>query len=1507
MIGETPGQRSGRDDDAAAGSRAAECLYRDWQPNEIDDIPTVAYANAAICRLADLMESAPEAEKESRRGAERGAESLTARPYQGLLEQMQNADDLGATALRIGIQGDDLLLAHDGQRVKVAHVVAMLFPWLTTKANDSTASGRFGIGQRTLGVLGSPIHVHCEPWHFVIDAHGPRICEAASPISGFYDPTRPDTLLVLPLLPSVDREALSNFVRDLGPNVLLFLSSVHRLTFTDLNANFTVADYKLRIERSVLTSVEIGGRALQAEQITLADASSGDRFSRYTVDRPLGDNEQRQHKATGPSSILSLAIPDKHRSLGGFYDRLPLPIQSNFPFCLSAQFDPDAARNTLLPRPWNEDRLKDLGDLIASAALDRFSGDPQDGWWSVPLIGELPTEGDEWVQTHMRTSIVLAVQSHIAGRLELPVGQVRRPLSEFVYEESALEGLLRPEDQTYLMPDCHAIPLTTRDKEGRWRNVLGELGRTRMITVADALALLDRSDQELGPHDPDWYVRFAAAALDAQLLWKLLEKRALLLADGRRVTAPARGDPQSLVSRLDKDSLAAKLGLAIEIHPRYLSGDDEDARRVAAALRQEGVLSDQVDSAEAALNALAREDNRECVQLSDEQLIALRNAFEVLDDDQQRLLGPRIGRNIKLRGRTFDELGDPHETWVAPAGAYLPARIDRGEADNFARAANATPGLYWIDGTYDRVLKRSGGRRELGAQRFLTRLGVMTAPRLTRAEDEVKVYQRDPRHVSPLSATARPPIQLFEIQGLPTAAGHLMDDAWSPDLDAVIRDIRADRNRPRRRRRSLALLSVLARAWDRVYADRQYASAVWASDGHWHECGQVTATWLAKAATEPWLLDGAHRLQAPADLYLPTDANRLAYGNERHKYLASVPDSVLRSPALVALHVRSGPSARSLVEFLESSRDEATDSVDDNKIRTAYQLLALKCPPPDVRGQLVDDITSKELRARFDGGEGLIRISARWYRPSQVFSSRPIFGRWRPFVPSTSDMEPLWRTLAIRAPGTHDCILVLNDIAKTPLTQEALPIVLEIMRVLADSSDSMPPELKTQLRSVPLWTGVKWTTARPVYAIEDQAVASQIATTVPIWRSGFSSLSEVRKILEPLGVTEIQADDFTPVAVDQTDATGGEDLRDRFAAATVHLSNELITGDTPLYNSLKVPWENLRTAQVIIHRDLQLALTLRNRKQVTVSADAHMRTAPLMFIVRSSEAAGSAEIGGRAIASLFSGDRQKVGWAWAEMWRRAGEGILPDELTLPGATKQGREPAQALLQLKTQAARRGRQDQIESGGKPSSSGGLAVVVKRLKDISNLEPDDGTLINRGSVKRGRMPPQDTPLTRIDTLIGPRGAADAGGGSRGTPTVLPPMSDREQLAFDAVLRALQADPRLVADVRKRHGIGADAIDDLHQLFEIKMASGADIPDEVTLTPSEARRAQEERDFFLVVVSGLEEMSGVLRVRFIFDPLNRLTVRSKGDLTLSGVRDAEAMEFVFRTGGTKVSPPG
>ncbi len=745
--------------DAQFGRKAAEHLARSWPDMDgLTELASPKFAAAAIERLAELIDDQPALFQASRRGSERGAESLSARPFQGIVESIQNGDDLGATELRVALRVNEarreLLIVHNGAPISLEHVGAMVLPWVSTKADDPSASGRFGIGQKTLRALGGPIDAHCDPYHFRMD-EVPAPCPPEPAVDGFYDPSDRETLLVVPLDDEVDTAALERFMAELGTRSLVFLRSIRRVAQIDLSSGAAVVDHQLYARHRRTARLELQGREFEVELVELTDRARSQTYSRYLVEVPLKADERRHNKATGPTTTLGICVPRRPEQ-GLLYDRLPLPVASNLPVGLNAQFDPDTARSTLHERAWNTHRFAELGDLLAAVALELFGLNAQRAWGAVPLLHDIPDGINEWLRERFLFDVIGRCHLRLADELRLGPEDAPQPLDHIVFEDTGLDGVLTGSDQERLADGFSAVPPAQRDRLGRWRRVLQELGRSQLLDVEDALELLEFDDAELGERQSQWYVAFAAAAVEAEVFGEFCNRRCVMLADGTRVAPPRRDEPRSLVVRDEPQSLASQLGLTLAIHPVYLGGD-KTARRVRSQLEGEKLLVDAYGSDGEALALLAR-GRREPIRLDDGPLLSLRNAFERLSDDEQREFGPKIGRAIELRGFRYDGRGKTDPVWVSPSTAYLPPQIDR-ETDSFARAAGKTPELSWVSPDYRRVLKRAGGRRELGAQRLLTRLGVQTFPRLVRPPNEVQHYNRDPRLVSPLEQWRLPEVQ----------------------------------------------------------------------------------------------------------------------------------------------------------------------------------------------------------------------------------------------------------------------------------------------------------------------------------------------------------------------------------------------------------------------------------------------------------------------------------------------------------------------------------------------------------------------------------------------------------------------------------------------------------------------------------------------------------------------------------------------------------------------------
>lgn len=532
---------------------------------------------------------------------------------------------------------------------------------------------------------------------------------------------------------------------------------------------------------------------------------------------------------------------------------------------------------------------------------------------------------------------------------------------------------------------------------------------------------------------------------------------------------------------------------------------------------------------------------------------------------------------------------------------------------------------------------------------------------------------------------------------------------------------------------------------------------------------------------------------------------------------------------------------------------------------------------------------------------GLLLVGRQWRRSSEVFGGEHLFPRHRQFAPRGPHLQPLWLALQLKGPEVQDCAAVLRELASSPLPPQERGTVVQTLRYMGGRLDSASPQFRATLKKLPLWTGTAWTTRRPVYAIDDPELGRQAADQVPVWASGFSSYSGLEKLCDALGVVRIGAEDFRLDEILSAGIAAEPELRRQYSAAVQHLQDALAGSDQKLHDSLvaRTTWDALAAAPVVIDDGLRLRAALPDGGLLSVAASAVVHDRPLAVVVRDAADLGTAEGAGRAIASLFQGDRQKVAWAWSAMWAKAGAGVIPEKIVLSTAARP--EPptsaSRRLLELQKQAADRNMRKQKSGGqGAPPQRSAPAVTVKPLKDITAYSPDGGAVVNPGAAQTGVL---------LGRRSGEDGRAQRERAKDGTPlthntgparrTVLPPADEREQLALAAVREALRLDPDEIVDLRKRHGLGADAVDELRQFYEIKMQTSGGIPNEVTLQPSQLEAADDE-DFFLAVVSGLAEDESELRVRFIFEPLKKLRTRIRGEATLVGVSEVEALEYRF-----------
>ena len=1059
---------------------AAEHLFHEDATGETGDIfepPDERTAQAAVKRFGELFDELRGVPKSVMERARNSGDLVSSDPLQGLAEIVQNADDVEATEIRLQFRPGELVASHNGNPVRLAHVLALATPWLTTKAGEAALMGRFGIGLTTLRSLSATFEVHCDPYH--VRFGSPFV----SPIRARRLPTGLDlrgwTTFRIPLSKGAVRlEQLSAWLGQWDDSALLFLRTVSKIALrTARGKSVTALSVSREKPESVLGGISSGVRDVSRQQVTSGDGRS---WVVYRADFPTPSDVERAHKTTEPTTPVAIALPLQEAEGGKIHAGLPV-VSTGMAVFANGQFDPTTSRQEFPDNEWNKALVPLVAELWSVAVLDAFDRDPRSAWQAIP-IGEVPEDQPQMpIVRRLEGEVIASARRRIAVNLEIPVaGKGRLPLRELAVEDKPLRRILTPEEIAGLAGLEATVPAAVRDARGKWRAVLEDWRAAGVdlptpVSVEQALNLLEDEARA-----PGGVVALSAVALREDLGDRLLELPCVVARDGRRLVPPLKDAPEAVA--LEVSPLAQQLGVVTPLHPAHLA-DRQDARRVLDWLQECGAVVDGTDDREVVhrLAAAGRSKRRTPRILQIEQAEALREVFERLEPQERERVGADVGRAVELDAFEYEVKGRKKRrktTTAPPASAYLPGAIER-EEKGFAVAADKTSGIVWISGRYSRRLRSSLGRRGVGAQKFLRLLGVETAPRIRRHPQLRQPYRVDPRPA--LAANLYDGITARTEEMNRRGATHTLEDRDSPTLTAVIQDIARVRRGPLRRRRAAALLSVLARAWDRLgdYAEVQSAYAY----SGWNETGELPAYWTWQVRDVAWLDNERGQRQCPSALRVRTPATEAVYGPGSANYLHAELYNRNWQPILSALGIAGAPSRGQLVNRLKELRvatqagTHPTHEV-EKEVAVVYKALALSLQRPSSPSEL----NRSQLQREFAQGDGLILTRSGWRTPKRVFSGEAILGTYSVFAPAVSETDALWDALGLRRPSIMDCVRAIRKIARRSpsLDSEDAAILLDAMRAIARAyGPNATAQQRRALRELPLLTTRGWLQSAP--------------------------------------------------------------------------------------------------------------------------------------------------------------------------------------------------------------------------------------------------------------------------------------------------------------------------------------------------------------------------------------------------------------------------------------------
>lgn len=1455
---------------------------------------TVQAAAEAVGHLAKRLAGLPGAVRDSLERGRNSAAMLSSDRLQGLSEMIQNADDAGASRVRVALLADGLWLSHDGEPIQLEHVFGIAMPWITTKADDAAATGRHGIGLMTLRSLSSVLRVHCAPYHVELNE------SALSPVGAAQTPSwlaeEGWTVLHVPLAQeALDPDSLQAWIDGWGHAGLLFLRSVKRVS---LHAGMGASVCELRVDWIGEGSFEhrIAGEDVVVD-VSRAQDPQGRAHRVYRAALTSPGKVSRHGKAKADRTPVAVALPLHDTRENWLHAGLPV-VRTQMRMRIGAQFDTLGNRQNLASTDWNRWLVGIVGQLWLASMADVLKNDTALAWALVPRKGPEESRGSSLVGD-LEHEIWSVAGQPLAELARVPAEGQDVAVTQLAVEVPELEPVL-DEDEVAALAGCdRALPRDLRDADRSWWHVLafwrqGCKSMRPPVGVEAALSLLDKRNFRI-----DRRIALSAVAINARLDAALAARPCIALLDGRVVAPPQTDAPELLV--LSAGTLAEKLGIGLHMHPSYQDGSLA-SQAVLSWLRTRKALMEDNDTL-ALLKRIAQagSSGRTIVDpLSESQLAVLRDAFESISPDDQQSLGSAVGRAVRLAAFTYNDKRKEVSLACSPAEAYLPRAIDR-ETDSFAVAAGKAPGLRWISGKYATALRSRLGRTGLGAQRFLRMLGAELAPRVVRHPRLIDRYA-DRRKGLPIGAG--PAGRAAAMRAID--ADFTLDDWESPDLQRVVSDISTEKRPTRRRKRAAALVAALARAWDQRLAGHAAVTAA-AADRGWQTRGALRACWLWAAGDVEWLDDSKGTKLRPCDLRLRTSASVAIYGSEGSHYLHAGLHVPARQQVLEALGVEGEASTAKLVDRLRTLRAQAAGATGgklETEAAVVYQELAARFPG----GRSALDMNQKMLLREFSDLPGLILSKHGWRRPAEVLLAPPFFGSYRDYVPAVPRTENLWRALKVRGATIADCLEVMKDVAlrRKALEGEEAAVVLAALRIVQEKlcTGAVDADLLGKMRKAPLWTKRGWVRNRPVYAVSDPAIAQALADCIPVWIPG-CEMSKLTACLEPLGLKLISASDSHVV---QPEGAESDDAATAiFERAVSNLHEDLSRNDPQLAAALTIEWELLKRFKVERHPDLHVRVAgitgWSESKLIPVPAKAD--SGRNVLYVRDSTELRRVDSGGHAVAALFRADSRRVAYAWLAACDKAEEGFAAEEFVAAEEAHRLEEE-----QLERSVRERTQQLQAETASRRASKAGKlskpnaqppapqpSANPPALKPRVLVDPDRLHLKQpHGDVQKKTSPPPSPERRPPVAPPEPRSVNSPPTDRKSLPTFS--GLTKETLGLELARRALQYEQGELRDLRAQMGLGADAVDYEGRFFELKVYLHGE-PSSIHMTDSEVKRAASTPKFYLVIVSQLEGEQAQPRVRVIADPLRQLDVSGNGGITLTNVKHATSLVFDYEYG--------
>lgn len=811
------------------------------------------------------------------------------------LELIQNAEDEGATQVDFRVTPAHIIVYNDGEPFDEDDVEAICSIKTGFKKNKI---GFFGIGFKSVFNITDAPHILSGQFSFRI-----RDCLYPAPVRRVNRKlARPlpepeqGALFILPIKRGKDASKLAKELETINDRLLLFLTSVQRITFCNQTGE---KPHEWAITRAHRNDAMIVENTLLDRKTQWRVFSRTVRVPRSRKEIRLGpkkDVEQTTLVIAFPTPEGS-SIPDLRSEC--LYCYLPTKRRPDMSFLVQGDFIPTLARENIdEDSPWNRWLLGEIAKLAADSYLELR----KDSMFRDHLFDliRLPDE----VGDPLFKEVANQILNHLGNRAIAPVrmeaDRWRKP-SGVAIVPSELRRLLKFRDLKAMFGNRrqHA------DEElgERAHKVLGRLGAPE-VGLSEVIGLLD-STEAVKSKSSSWFLDIYDYLAQQYEFRRLYDTKAeferlarvpfLSTSDGRLV-APAdySGSDRLLVQHpqtkslggwvkmfdegelvfLDRHFQEAKKDRRVKINPEL----EEKRKRVKAFLRQYGVAPMMRPYQIIQRVILPKFESGKFRGYPDEKLVLftnyvrenliayvnqMRSQRKSLQSDEEAIAD--IRETLRLKG-VYIEDGHRVEGYFSPSELYIDNHGRRLEP--IARALDGIETTPYVSPIYrDRQIVRGytsvprRGRRQevVDWDTFFEKLGVWRSPRLRVLEPVNLGWRHEGREwVSKPDDFSR--------------YNRLCEDKVLPDLELLLQYYKQD---PVARHKQVRLFrDLLAEFWEQDYQPKNQCRHQWFYYNP-HERVLRETSFYHQLCETPWLpVEGIRdQLFRPKQVYFKTPLN----------------------------------------------------------------------------------------------------------------------------------------------------------------------------------------------------------------------------------------------------------------------------------------------------------------------------------------------------------------------------------------------------------------------------------------------------------------------------------------------------------------------------------------------------------------------------------------------------------------------------------------------------------